>query len=128
MDSIINDRMLDKTQKYIQEIMSGDIASAIFKEKLVSYYQSLNPENAHVIHLEISKLHHEDRVNSLWALSCSVWKYSAISFLICGAINLGTHIGSNYYPQNKYIKIVKEWSGIGLVFSAVAFFMGGFAS
>lgn len=126
MEIIVNDRMYDVTRKYLQDKILFESLSVETKERFRSLYLSLTPKNAQEIYDEITELYHNDLVKMKWAFSCTVWKYSAISFLLCGIVNFGAYLGSKYYPNNKYSKIVRNCSTVGLGLSAVAFFTAGF--
>lgn len=126
MEAINNERIYQNTKKFIQDNINLDIFSDISRNKLVSLYSILTPNNAENIYNEVYQLYNEAVFNMKRELSCILWKCSASSFLLCGIVCGVSHVGLKYH-KNDYLEQVNVLSAIGLGLSVIVFFSAGFA-
>lgn len=125
MDIINNDKIYQLTKNFIQNKIHLDIFSDASKDLLISYYNTITPENAHEIYGEVTKLYSNELNKMHWEVSCMFWKYSSIGFLISGVSYGISHVGLKYYP-NSIFKDINVSGAIGMFVSGIMFFSAGF--
>lgn len=122
MDLIINEKNYQAAKTFIQNIITFDLLSDISKNKIVSLYNSITPENAQDILSEVKFIYNEDLYKITCEIASEYFKFSAISFLFSGTVNFGTYIGLKYYPESSILKDLRIYSSIVIGMSTLVLF------
>jgi hypothetical protein len=126
MEIINNDKIYQLTKNFIQNKINLDIFSDTSKDLLISYYNTITPENAQEIYEKVTTLYRTELNKMHWEVSCMFWRYSSIGFLISGVSYGISHVGLKYHPNNSTFENINVLGAIGMIVSGIAFFSAGF--
>jgi hypothetical protein len=112
MEQIVAERYYDQTKQLIQRYIDWKILSDNDRDRMISFYQLLNVENAKITYQEVnSLLNHAEAVNNQ-KLDASHYKFCRTMCLTGMAITFIATMGLRRIPRDNYFYNFLSYTGI----------------